>query len=126
VEPATKKKWIRRIGGTLFVLIVVLPGLYTYGTLKFVYSAGDRVGFVQKISQRGWVCKTYEGDLAMVNLPGQPASLFSFSVRDKAVVDQIEKHAGQKVSLQYEEHAGIPSSCFGDTRYFVTGVRLAE
>ena len=126
MEPATKKKWVRRIVLVLVLVFIVAPSAYTFFTLKFVYSAGERVGFVQKLSQRGWVCKTYEGDLAMVNLPGQPANMFAFTVREKNVVDQIDALAGHKVSLQYEEHTGVPSSCFGDTRYFVTGVRKAD
>ncbi|MFO0675918.1 MAG: hypothetical protein U0169_05250 [Polyangiaceae bacterium] len=126
MEAATKKKWIRRIVAALFVIVVVVPAAYTWFSLTFVYSSGERVGFVQKISKRGWVCKTFEGDLAMVNMPGQPAAMFSFSVRDAKVVDQIEALAGHKVSLQYEEHSGVPSTCFGDTPYFVTGVRKAD
>jgi len=43
-------------------------GLYSVGviTLQVVYSDGERVGYIQKISRKGWVCKTWEGELAMV------------------------------------------------------------
>jgi|SRR5580700_3482791 hypothetical protein len=120
------KKWARRaaIGGAL--LVVVGSGLYTLFTLEFSYSKGERVGFVQKLSKRGWLCKTDEGELSMVNMAGQPAEKFYFTVRDDKVVKQIEAVMGQRVTLDYEEHQGIPSSCFGDTGYFVTGVRKAE
>jgi hypothetical protein len=84
------------------------------------------VGFVQKLAKRGWVCKTNEGDLAMVNMDGQQAQMFSFTVPDDAVAKQIDSFAGHRVVLDYEEHKGIPSTCFGDTRYFVTGAKKTE
>jgi len=123
---ASAKKWAIRlvVGGVL--LFVVGFGLYTYGTLSYSYSKGERVGFVQKLSQRGWMCKTNEGDLAMVNIAGQQAEIFHFTVRDDAVAKKIETFAGHRVALQYEEHRGVPSSCFGDTTYFVVDVSKAE
>ena len=123
---ASAKKWAIRlvVGGVL--LFVVGFGLYTYGTLSYSYSKGERVGFVQKLSQRGWLCKTNEGDLAMVNIVGQQAEIFHFTVRDDAVSKKIETFAGHKVALQYEEHKGVPSSCFGDTMYYVVDVSKAE
>jgi hypothetical protein len=123
---AKAKKWgIRLVVGAL-LLAVVGVGLYTLATLNYAYSKGERVGFVQKISKKGWVCKTDEGELAMVNIAGQQAEIFHFSVRDDEVVKKIESFAGHKVALQYEEHRGIPSSCFGDTTYFVVDVSKAE
>jgi hypothetical protein len=120
-----KKLGIRAaIGGVL--LLIVGSVLYTLATLNYSYSKGERVGFVQKLSKRGWLCKTEEGDLAMVNMAGQQAQMFSFTVRDDAVAKQIEDYSGHRVVLEYEEHRGIPTSCFGDTEYFVTGVRKTE
>lgn len=120
------KKVALSAGLAALVLGVLGPLGYTYAALSFAYSSGERVGFVQKLSKRGWLCKTNEGDLAMVNLPGQPAEMFAFTVRDDAVADQIDKLAGKRVALVYEEHRGVPLSCFGDTPYFVTGVRATE
>ena len=120
------KKWLRRVvvGGIL--LVVVGSTLYSLFTINYSYSKGERVGFVQKLSKRGWICKTNEGDLAMVNMAGQQAQMFSFTVPDDKISQQIESFAGHRVELQYEEHRGIPSSCFGDTPYFVTGVRKTD
>ncbi|MDP9033607.1 MAG: hypothetical protein M3O50_02280 [Myxococcota bacterium] len=123
---ATASKWLLRVLLWAGLAFVVFAGLYTTASLNYTYSSGERVGFVQKMSKRGWVCKTNEGDLAMVNIAGQPAQMFAFTVRDDKIVQQIEALAGHKVALHYEEHAGIPSSCFGDTRYFVTEVQKAE
>jgi hypothetical protein len=117
------KKWSIRILAGALVLAVVASSLYTLFTLNFSYSKGERVGFVQKLSRRGWVCKTWEGDLAMVNMAGQQAQMFSFTVPKEEVAKQIESYAGHRVMLEYEEHKGIPSSCFGDTQYFVVGVK---
>jgi hypothetical protein len=119
-------KWLRR--GLVGVVVLALVGsaVYTLFTLKFSYSTGERVGFVQKLSKRGWVCKTNEGELAMVNMAGQQAQMFFFTVPDDAVVKQIESFAGHRLVLEYEEHRGIPSSCFGDTGYFVVRVQKTE
>ncbi len=93
-------------------------------TLNFSYSKGMRVGFVQKFSQKGWLCKTHEGELAMVNMPGAMSQIFTFSVRNDSVARAInEAMAKGRVELQYEEHRGVPTRCFGETAYFVVGVR---
>ncbi|MEC5399049.1 hypothetical protein [Uliginosibacterium sp. H1] len=108
------------------LLLVVLFGLallYTWITLSYNYSDGERAGYIQKISRKGWICKTWEGDLALVNLPGQPAEIFAFSVRDDEVAAQINALIGKRVSLSYEEHVGVPTNCFAETRYYVIGVR---
>ncbi|MGH7269057.1 MAG: hypothetical protein ACREJ3_01390 [Polyangiaceae bacterium] len=117
------KTWSVRVGiGTLLVLVVGSVA-YTFATLNFSYSKGTRVGFVQKLAKRGWICKTTEGELAMVNMSGQQAQMFDFTVRDEQVVKEIDALSGHRVALEYEEHEGIPTSCFGDTKYFVTAVR---
>ena len=123
---ATALKWLIRVGLGGVLLTILGTTLYTYSALNFSFSKGERIGFVQKVSERGWVCKTKEGDLAMVNIAGQPAQMFSFTVKEQKVVDEINALAGHKVALMYEEHKGLPSHCFGDTDYFVVGVRKAE
>lgn len=120
------KKFALRVAIGLVAAGILLPIVYTYAALNFTYSAGERVGFVQKLSARGWICKTNEGELALVNLPGQPAEKFLFTVRDDHVVKEIDGLVGHKVALSYKEHRGVPVSCFGDTPYFVVGVRKAE
>jgi hypothetical protein len=123
---ATSKKWAIRVGLGGAVLAVVGLALYTFASLNFSYGKGERVGFVQKLSKKGWVCKTNEGELAMVNMAGQPAEKFYFTVRDDAIAQKIESFAGHRVALQYEEHKGVPSSCFGDTPYFVIEAAKTE
>jgi len=111
----------------LILIFLVLPAVliagYTWMTLHFAYSTGERAGYVQKISKKGWLCKTWEGELAMTTLPGTAPQIFLFSVRDDLVAHRIEQTAGQRVRLTYEQHKGVPGSCFGETEYFVTDVR---
>lgn len=122
-RPAAKRRW----GVTLFGIFVILPmlliALWTTITLNWAYSRGDRAGYIQKFSQKGWLCKTWEGEIAMVNMPGQAQEKFAFSVRDDRVAGDITRLMGNRVSIQYEQHPGIPLKCFGDTEYFVTGVK---
>lgn len=111
----------------LLLLIVVLPvclfAAWVWITLHFSYSTGQRAGYVQKISKKGWLCKTWEGELAMSTVPGTAPQIFTFSVRDDAVAEKIENVAGQRVALSYEQHKGVPGSCFAETEYFITSVR---
>ncbi|HEV3456948.1 MAG TPA: hypothetical protein VHG32_10345 [Thermoanaerobaculia bacterium] len=113
----------------LFALLVLAAAgcaLYVWATLSFSYSSGERAGYVQKFSHKGWLCKTWEGELAMVNLPGAMPEIFRFTVRDDAVATRLNQTMGQRVALHYEQHRGVPSSCFGDTEYFVTDVRAVK
>lgn len=109
---------------TLLLLIpILLFVLYIWAALSWTYSSGERAGYVQKLSQKGWICKTYEGELILVSMPGTQAEKFFFTVRNKAVAQKINETVGQRVRLIYEEHKGLPTTCFGDTAYFVTDVQ---
>ena len=106
----------------ILILPVALLSLYTWGTLTWVYSDGERVGYVQKLSHKGWLCKTWEGELVLVTVPGTQAEKFYFTVRNPAVISKINALSGERVRLQYEEHKGVPSSCFGETSHYVNDV----
>jgi hypothetical protein len=109
--------------GFLIAVILGIAG-FTWLTLHWSYSDGDRAGFVQKFSRKGWVCKTWEGEMAMVTLPGTVAEKFLFTVRDDEVAKQINADIGKRVTVHYEQRKWIPTSCFGDTEYFVTRVSV--
>jgi hypothetical protein len=98
--------------------------LWVLATLSFTYSDGDRIGFVQKFSHRGWICRTWEGELAMTPVPGAVPQIFTFTVRDESVVKRLQDAEGKRVALHYKEKRGVPSSCFGETGYFISDVRL--
>lgn len=128
-EPSGKPRFARRHWGKLtLAAVVLLPALiftiWSGMALGYTYSSGDRVGYVQKLSKRGYVCKTWEGELGQSNFPGQAQQLFAFTVRGDSLANVINLHEGKQVALTYDQHIGIPSSCFGDTEYFVTGVRI--
>ena len=108
------------------VVIALLVTAWFWAALSWSFSTGDRAGWVQKLSNKGWLCKTWEGELALVSLPGSTAEKFLYTVRDDAVAQSITKFIGKRVALHYEEKVGLPTSCFGETRYFVTGVTLSE
>jgi hypothetical protein len=127
-EPKPGMGWRRKV--TLWfvtVVLVVVLGFagYTWSALHFNYSQGDRAGFVQKFSKKGWVCKTWEGQIAMANLPGTTPEIFNFSVRSDSVATLITESMGKRVDITYQQHSGVPTRCFGETEYFVTGVRPA-
>jgi hypothetical protein len=121
-----RRHWI----ATTLVTIAVVPALiftvWAGVALTFSYSEGDRTGYVQKISKKGWVCKTWEGEMAMTTVPGTAPVIFAFTVRSDSVARAIMAVAGKQVTITYEEHQGVPSSCFGETGYFVTGVRTVS
>jgi len=106
--------------------LLVLFALYVYIALHWSYSEGERAGFLQKISYKGWVCKTWEGELSLVAIPGAAPEKFLFTVRDDEVAKLVNDAAGKRVKLNYEQHKGLPSSCFGETDYFVVGVTVIE
>jgi hypothetical protein len=116
---------MKKFIGFLFVLVLLFC-LYTWLVLTWSYSAGERAGYVQKFSKKGWVCKTWEGELAMINMPGTLTEKFNFTVHDEAVVKKINESMGKRVSLVYEEHVGIPTTCFGDTGHFVKDVQTVD
>ena len=111
------------IGLLILILVpVVIAALWVWIALGYTYASGERVGYIQKISKKGWLCKTWEGELAMANLPGTMPQIFTFTVRNDSIAHVIEQNAGKQVSLTYQQHRGVPTSCFGETEYFVTGV----
>ena len=117
------RRWPWVLAGVVISPIVLLT-LWTVIALNYSYSHGDRAGYVQKFSRKGWICKTWEGQLAMVNIPGAMQEKWDFSVRNDSIAELITRSMGQRVSLTYDQHQGVPTSCFGETQYFVDGLRV--
>ncbi len=129
-QPAPKKRmgWRGKIVlwfVTLIIVVVLGFSAWTWSALHYAYSTGDRAGFVQKFSQKGWLCKTWEGQIAMANLPGTTPEMFNFSVQNDSIAKLITQSMGQRVDITYQQHSGVPTSCFGETEYFVTGIRAS-
>jgi hypothetical protein len=112
------------------VLILLLAAgavaAYTWAALTWSYAEGERVGYIQKLSRKGWICKTWEGELAMVTMPGAIPEKFYFSIRSDAVAAQLNRTLGRRVGLKYTQHLGLPTSCFGETEYFVSEAVIVE
>ena len=127
-DPPRKSFRRRHWGKLLVAAIVLIPvvgiTLWTAIALGYSYSSGERVGYLNKFSRKGWLCKTYEGEISMVNLPGQLAGTFEFTVRDDSIAALTSKAQGQRVAVSYTQHKGLPTSCFGETDYFVKGVKV--
>jgi len=117
---------LKRVVLTLLVLALLTTG-YFYFVLNWSYSSGERAGWIQKLSKKGWVCKTWEGELALVSIPGSSTvEKFQFTVADDAVATELTQVMGKRVTLHYEEKVGLPTSCFGETRHYVTKVAVAS
>lgn len=121
LAPRRRSSTLKMIFWLLLVPIVLIAVYFTV-VLNWNYSAGERAGWVQKLSRKGWLCKTWEGEMAMVSMPGAIPEKFLFTVRDDAVAESINKVMGKRVTLHYEEKIGLPTSCFGETRHFVNRV----
>jgi hypothetical protein len=118
-----RRRWPWIIAGALVVLPALGLAAWTMIALSYTYSRGDRAGYIQKLSKKGWICKTWEGELAMVNVPGAMQERFPFTVRSDSLAAAMNKMMGSQVSITYEEHRGVPGSCFGETNYYVSAVR---
>lgn len=127
--PKPARPWGARIARAIFMVfatLLILFALYTWIVLSWSYSRGERAGFVQKFSKKGVISKTWEGELAMVAMPGSTPEKFFFTVRDDSVANLVNACLGKKVAVTYEEHIGVPTTLFGETGYFVTAVRVVE
>ena len=117
------RHWIATLVTVVIATPIIVFALWATITLHYTYSTGERAGFLLKISRKGWLCKTWEGELQLVAIPGAAPEKFSFSTRSDSIADLLNKYNGQRVVVEYAQHKGVPTSCFGDTEYFVTGVR---
>ena len=114
-----------RIVGVLVGIGILVAG-YFWLALSWNYSTGERAGWVQKFSNKGWLCKTWEGEMALVSMPGAVPEKFYFTVWDDGVADDLNKVMGKRVAVHYEEKVGLLTSCFGETRHYVTRVTALE
>ena len=122
-----RRRWkLKAFLAGLVLLPVLFVAFYTLIMLSYAYSEGNRAGYLQKFSRRGWLCKTYEGELLMTSVPGVAPTVWEFSVRDEAVARQLTDVSGKRVVLFYEEHRGLPTDCFGATNYFVDSVVVSD
>jgi hypothetical protein len=111
----------------VFVTVALfLVAAYLTIAFNWAYSDGNRAGYIQKFSNKGWICKTHEGELAMTTVPGVAPVLWSFSVSDPKVAAQLSQIVGKRLVLHYREYRYIPTTCFGETTYFVDRVEVQD
>jgi hypothetical protein len=108
------------------LVLSLLVALYFWAAWHWSYSNGERAGWVQKLSNKGWICKTWEGELSMVAMPGAAPEKFVFTVHNDAIAEKVTKAMGKRVTLHYAQKVGLPGSCFGETRYYVDGVTVSD
>jgi hypothetical protein len=121
-----RRRWPWILVGLLVVLPALVIAAWTAITLNYSYSKGERAGYIQKLSKKGWICKTWEGELAMVNMPGAAQEKFPFTVRSDSIAQVMTSMMGSRVAITYEEHRGVPGSCFGETNYYVTNAQAVK
>jgi hypothetical protein len=119
---ARNKRQAGAVALLAIVIVALLATAWFWFFLSWNYSTGDRAGWVQKFSQKGWICKTWEGEMVMVTMPGTSQEKFLFTVREDAVVEKINRAMGKRVALHYQEKVGLPTTCFGETRHYVDNV----
>ena len=110
----------------VFLLMFFIGAGYLLIAFNYSYSDGSRAGYIQKFSHKGWVCKTNEGELAMTTVPGLAPVLWAFSVRDENVAAQLTQAMGKRLVLHYKEYRYLPTTCFGETAYYVDHVEVTE
>jgi hypothetical protein len=128
VEAANGRRWWR-FGRWLVAAVAVIvlgAGLWTWFSLSWAYSEGERAGILQKFSRKGWVCKTFEGELALYVVPGMAPQIWYFSTRDEKLAAELSKAVGEQIRVQYTEHRFVPTNCFADTPYFAKSFTVVQ
>ncbi|MBM0103851.1 hypothetical protein JM946_03810 [Steroidobacter sp. S1-65] len=120
------RRWLRRLILGVVLLAVLLGALWTWFSLSWSYSEGERAGILQKFSRKGWICKTYEGELALYVVGGVAPQIWHFSTRDEELAKRLAANVGRSIRLHYSEHRGIPTTCFAETPYFAESFTLVS
>ncbi|HSQ30493.1 MAG TPA: hypothetical protein VLN49_11620 [Gemmatimonadaceae bacterium] len=121
-----RRHWLGTLLGIVIVLPILIVSLWATIALHYTYSTGYRAGYLQKFSKRGWLCKTWEGELQITAIPGSTPEIFLFSTRSDSIAAVLSQLSGKRVAVEYEQHKGVPTSCFGDTEYFAIAVRPVD
>jgi hypothetical protein len=98
---------------------------YSAGAIYFVHLGRAKLGIFIG-GPRRLRTKILEGEIVLVSMPGTQAEKFMFTVKDDAVAKKVNDSLGKRVKLTYEEHKGIPTTCFGETAYFVKDIVFLE
>ena len=110
------------------IILIIVLGAFIYWKYIYDYSEGYRAGLLQKVSYRGNIFKTYEGEMILSSVQSNTnvalaSEKFLFSVKDKNTAIRLEQLQGKYVVVHYHEKNGKLPWC-GDTKYMVDSVRL--
>jgi len=119
-------RWLKRLLIAVPILVLLLGAAWTWFTLNWWYAEGERAGILQKFSRKGWLCKTYEGELALYIVSDVAPEIWRFSTRDPELAKQLSANVGRQMRVHYFEHRGVPTNCFGETPYFADRFRLVK
>ncbi len=107
-----------------FLITFALLAFAVYFLFFKPFSIGHREGFVTKLSKKGYIFKTWEGELRTNVLSLNDVNTFVFSVADKNVVDVLNK-IDQRVYVKLHYKQYILRAFFkGDTKYFIDRVEI--
>ena len=112
------------------ISLIVVAGFVFYWKYFYDYSEGYRAGLLQKVSYRGNLFKTYEGEMILSSVQSKTdvalaSEKFLFSVVDKNIATKLEQLQGKYVVVHYHEKNGV-LPWRGDTKYVVDSVRLSQ
>jgi hypothetical protein len=124
LESRRSGRWLWRTILFVSLAAVAVAGAWTWFTLNWAYSEGERAGVLQKFSRKGWICKTYEGELALYIVGGVAPEIWYFSTRDPDLARELSSNVGRHIRLHYSEHRGVPGNCFAETPYFAESFTL--
>lgn len=129
INESKKKSKLPKILLLTLLIVIALTFIYFF-ICGLTYSEGTRSGILTKISERGYVFKTFEGEINVGGLFQNngmivPSTIFYFSVRDKKIYYDLQEAEGKRVILHYKQ---VIKNFFwqGDTDYFVYKIEIAK
>ena len=102
----------------ILLVIVLIAGMLIYWFFFNVFSEGERKGTLVKLTKKGNVFKTIEGEMWMSCRQVMNAEKFFFSVTDEALSDSLMKMQDECVSVTYKQYRRS-ISWRGDSKYVV-------
>lgn len=126
INPQKKRRGCGKYIAFVLLIFIFLGAAVFYWKYYFTYSDGFRSGMLQKLSHKGNIMKTYEGELvlssvASTNNVALASEKFFFSVASDSVAKKMMDYEGKRVKLHYEQKKGtLPWR--GDSEYIVDGV----
>lgn len=117
---------VDNIGAWMIGSTVTLTFLLSFVPVYFTYSDGVKTGTLTKITEKGFIFKTYEGQLNLGGMVsdgdgGMVANVFNFSVKDKTLFEQLSQSQDKRVKLKYNQYVNVPINV-GDSNYIITEV----